>query len=37
MTNLITVLILTNLVATGREGKLRERDWQIAAAERLRD
>ncbi len=31
MTNLITVLILTNLVATGREGKLRERDWQIAA------
>jgi hypothetical protein len=33
MTNLITVLVLTNLVATGNGGQLRERDWQIAANE----
>lgn len=33
MTNLITVLIITNLTATGHGGKVRERDWQIAANE----
>jgi len=33
MTNLITTLIITNLLATGHGGKVRERDWQIAANE----
>ena len=33
MTNLITILVLTNLVGTGNGGKIRERDWQVAANE----
>ena len=33
MTNLITILLITNLTATGHGGKVRERDWQIAANE----
>ena len=33
MTNLVTILVITNLIATGHGGKIRERDWQLAANE----